>query len=75
MLKNYLLIAIRSLSRDKFYTFINIFGLVLGITSCLLIMIYISDELGYDDSFFFSHQFKDITGKSPKKWREQVLEF
>ncbi|MEP3387875.1 MAG: ABC transporter permease, partial [Reichenbachiella sp.] len=48
MLKNYLLVAIRSLLRDKFYSSINILGLALGITCSLLIMIYISDELSYD---------------------------
>lgn len=48
MLKNYFLVAFRSLIRDKFYSAINILGLALGITCCLLIMIYISDELSYD---------------------------
>jgi putative ABC transport system permease protein len=48
MFKNYLRIAIRNLSKDKFYSAINVLGLALGITSCLLIMIFISDELSYD---------------------------
>lgn len=48
MFKNYLLISFRNLLRDKFYTLINVFGLALGITSSLLIMIYITDELSYD---------------------------
>lgn len=48
MLKNYFLVALRSLLRDKFYSSINILGLALGITCCLLIMIYVSDELSYD---------------------------
>ena len=48
MFKNYLRIAIRNLSKDKFYSTINVLGLALGITSCLLIMIFISDELSYD---------------------------
>jgi len=48
MLKNYLKIAVRSLLRDKFYSFINIFGLAMGIGCCLLILIYITDELSYD---------------------------
>ncbi|MEP2025711.1 MAG: ABC transporter permease [Reichenbachiella sp.] len=48
MLKNYFLVAFRSLLRDKFYSSINVLGLALGITCCLLIMIYISDELSYD---------------------------
>ncbi|MEO9802936.1 MAG: ABC transporter permease [Reichenbachiella sp.] len=48
MLKNYFIVAFRSLFRDKFYSAINILGLALGITCCLLIMIYISDEISYD---------------------------
>ena len=48
MLKNYFLVAFRSLLKDKFYSSINVLGLALGITCCLLIMIYVSDELSYD---------------------------
>ena len=48
MVRNYLTIAIRNISKDKFYSFINVFGLTLGIASCLFIAIYITDELSYD---------------------------
>ena len=48
MIRNYFKVAIRNLIKDKFYAFINIFGLALGITSCLLIVLYISQELSYD---------------------------
>ncbi len=48
MLKNYLKIALRNLQKHKGYTFINVSGLALGITCCLLIMLYVQDELGYD---------------------------
>ncbi len=48
MLKNYLTIAWRSLKRDKLFAFLNIFGLAIGITACLLIYIYVQDELSYD---------------------------
>lgn len=49
MFKNYFKIAVRNLKRDKVYSFINIFGLAIGITCCLLIMLYIHDELSYDN--------------------------
>ncbi len=49
MLKNYFKIALRNLKKDKVYSFINIFGLAIGITCCLLILLYISDELSYDN--------------------------
>ncbi len=48
MLKNYFKIALRNLRRNKVYSFINIFGLAIGITSSLLISIYIFDEISYD---------------------------
>lgn len=48
MLKNYLKIAFRNLLNNKGYTAINIFGLGLGLATCLLIVLYVSDELSFD---------------------------
>ena len=48
MFKNYLKIALRHLQKSKLYAFVNILGLAIGITSCLLIGIYIFDELSFD---------------------------
>ena len=48
MYKNYLKIAFRNISRQKGYSFINIFGFAVGITCCMLITIYVIDELSYD---------------------------
>jgi putative ABC transport system permease protein len=48
MLRNYLTVAIRSILKDKFYSLINVFGLMLGIASCIFIAIYIHDELSFD---------------------------
>lgn len=48
MLKNYLKIAIRSLWKNKVFSSINIFGLAVGLASCLVIMLYILDESSYD---------------------------
>ncbi len=48
MLNMNLKIAVRSLKREKFYSFINIFGLALGITTCLFIGMFIKDEMSYD---------------------------
>lgn len=48
MLKNYLKIAIRNISKHKGYSFINVFGLAVGICCCLLIFLYVKDELTYD---------------------------
>lgn len=48
MLKNYLKIAIRNIRKHKGYSFINVFGLAVGICCCLLIFLYVKDELTYD---------------------------
>ncbi|MFC1887200.1 ABC transporter permease [Candidatus Cloacimonadota bacterium] len=48
MLKNYLLVALRNMKKQKFYSFINILGLAIGITCSFLIFLYISNELSYD---------------------------
>ncbi|WP_084421122.1 ABC transporter permease [Algoriphagus vanfongensis] len=48
MWRNYLKIAWRNLIVDKTYSFINIFGLTIGLTSCLLVATVVLDEISYD---------------------------
>ncbi|HVZ57640.1 MAG TPA: ABC transporter permease [Chitinophagaceae bacterium] len=48
MIRNFLKLAIRSLLKYRFITFINLFGLTLGLTCCLLITTYLLNELSYD---------------------------
>lgn len=48
MIRNYLKIAWRNLTKYKFISFINLFGLTVGIACCLLILAYILNELSYD---------------------------
>lgn len=48
MFKNYLKIAYRNLVKNKIYTGINILGLTLGLTCCLLIFLQVKDEVSYD---------------------------
>ena len=48
MWKNYLKSAVRNLWKNKFYSFINIFGLAVGMGSCLLILVHVRNELSYD---------------------------
>jgi putative ABC transport system permease protein len=48
MLKNLLLIAVRNLKKDKWYSALNIIGLMIGITFSLFLIFYILDELSYD---------------------------
>jgi putative ABC transport system permease protein len=48
MFRNYLRIAIRNLVKNKTFSAINIFGLAVGLTGCILIAAFIFDELSYD---------------------------
>jgi len=48
MIRNYLKIAVRNLLKYRFISFINLFGLTVGLTCCLLITTYILNELSYD---------------------------
>lgn len=48
MLRNYFTIAIRNIRKRKFFATITILGMTAGITACLLIALYIIDELSYD---------------------------
>ncbi len=49
MLRNYFKIAIRNLWKHKAFSFINIFGLSVGMTACFLIFLYVNFELSYDN--------------------------
>ncbi len=48
MLTNYFTIILRNFRRRKFYTFINVFGLALGLASSMFIAAYVLDELRFD---------------------------
>jgi putative ABC transport system permease protein len=48
MFRNYLTIALRNLVRHKAYSIINVGGLAIGIVCCLLILLFVRDELSYD---------------------------
>ncbi|KAB2847129.1 MAG: FtsX-like permease family protein [Melioribacteraceae bacterium] len=48
MIKNFFKIALRNLLKYKTYTFINIAGLAVGLASCLIILLYVVNELSYD---------------------------
>ncbi len=48
MIKNYFLIALRNISRNKFYSFLNIFGLVTGLLVAGFLILFILDELSFD---------------------------
>ena len=55
MIKNYFKLTWRNLKKNKTFSAINIFGLSVGLTCCMLISLYIYNELSYDNY----HQHKD----------------
>jgi putative ABC transport system permease protein len=57
MVKNYLLIALRNAWRNKGYTMINLLGLAIGITSSIIILLFVLDELSFDRH---NEHFRDI---------------
>ena len=49
MLKNHLLVALRLMRRQKVFSFINIFGLSVGIACCLMIVLFVRDEASFEN--------------------------
>ncbi len=48
MLRNYIKLAFRNILKSKLFSAINILGMTIGITACLLILLYVVNELSYD---------------------------
>ncbi|MEZ4883934.1 MAG: ABC transporter permease [Chitinophagales bacterium] len=57
MLQNYFKTAFRNLMRNKIFALINILGLAMGMTCCFLIVLFVKDELSYDQ---FQEKFERI---------------
>ena len=55
LFQNYIKTLARNISRNKFYTSLNLAGLTIGIACCLLIVLFVKDELSYDQH----HEKKD----------------
>jgi putative ABC transport system permease protein len=67
MFKNYLKIAFRNLMKYKAYSFINILGLAIGMACCILILLYVRDELSYDRF----HENSDRIFRVTREWFNQ----
>ena len=63
MFKNYFKIAARHLVKQKMYSAIKIGGFALSIAACLLIALYIKDELSYDKNWATADRIYRITGE------------
>lgn len=63
MFKSYFLIALRQLRKQKMYSAVKIGGFALSIAACLLIALYIRDELSYDRSYPDTDRIYRIVGE------------
>ena len=64
MVKNYLKIAFRNIKKHKGYSAINVAGLAIGMACCILIMLYVFDELSFDKF----HENHDRIYRVTRKW-------
>ena len=48
MFENYVRVAFRNLFKNRLYSAINIVGLAVGLAACILISLFVRDELSYD---------------------------
>ena len=48
MLRNYFKIAVRNIFKNKLYSFVNIAGLAIGMAACILILLWVTDEINYN---------------------------
>ena len=78
MLRNYFKIAFRQLQKQKMYSAIKVGGFALGIAACLLIALFIRDELSYDKNYVHGdriyrllHEY-DNNGKARLSWSNQA---
>jgi putative ABC transport system permease protein len=71
MFKNYITIAVRNAIHNKLYSAINILGLAIGLAACILILLFVRDELSYDqhwqnaDRLYRLHVTAAIPGREP----------
>ncbi|HEY1871127.1 MAG TPA: hypothetical protein VGG71_08720, partial [Chitinophagaceae bacterium] len=63
MFKNYFKIAARHLTKQKMYSAIKIGGFALSIAACLLIALYMREELRYDKNWTYADRIYRVTGE------------
>ena len=61
MFENYMRTGVRSMLKNKAFTFINVFGLAIGIACCVLLALFIQDELSFEKHFADHNRIYRIT--------------
>ena len=74
MFKNYCKTALRNLQRHKLFSFINIFGLALSLSVCLLVMVQINEDTSYDLFHPFPHSTYRILSKISENKNDKEYE-
>lgn len=69
MIGNYFKVATRNIQKRKLYSFINAFGLSIGICFCMLIVLFIQDERSFDSFHVNKHDIYRIEEKSFDTWQ------
>lgn len=81
MFKNHLKLALRRLRKEKLYSFVNVFGLTIGLTAFLLISLYVRDELSYDkfhanaDQIYLLTNYDDVRDSRGSKVPADFVEY
>ena len=70
MIKTYIKLALRSLVKNKVFSFINVFGLAIGLTCCLLLSMYLYQEFSYDSHQKFAARLYQLETLSIKEGKE-----
>lgn len=73
MFTNYFITALRNLLNQKFYALINIGGLAIALAACLLIMLFVRDEMSYDDWIPNAERIFKIETTIPLQGRDTLL--
>ncbi|MBL7858996.1 MAG: ABC transporter permease [Cyclobacteriaceae bacterium] len=63
MFRNYITIALRNLTKQRFYTVINIAGLATGIAACMVILLFVIHELSFDKHHQKAHRIYRMNGE------------
>jgi putative ABC transport system permease protein len=71
MIGNYFKVAARNIAKRKMYSFINAFGLSIGIAFCVLIYLYIQDERSFDQFHKNKNLIYRLEGKSYDTWQHK----
>ena len=75
MIHHYLKLALRSLFRYKFFSFLNIAGLAIGMTCCVIIFLYVRTSLSYDTHHKRADDIYRVVGKDKNKEQEKWMAF